>query len=87
MGLAAAKDRRPVAHPNTVRTPDSVAVAGRIKKRKGNDTASAATRAAPMASARAKARTVLPLTTIQRHRVTAAERTRPSTVLIGIQRQ
>jgi len=87
MGLAAAKDRRPVAHPNTVRTPDSVAVAGRIKKRKGIDTASAATRAAPTASARGKATTVLPLTANQRHRVTAAERTRPGTVLTGIKSQ
>jgi len=87
MGLAAAKDRRSVAHPKTVRTPESVAVAGRTKERKGNDTASAATRAAPMASARAKATTVLPHTATQRHRVTAAERTRPGTVLIGIQSQ
>ena len=87
MGLSVAINRRFVAHRDAVHTSGSVAVAGRIKKRKGIDTASAATRAAPTASARGKATTVLPLTANQRHRVTAAERTRPGTVLTGIKSQ
>jgi len=87
MGLSVAINRRFVAHRDAVHTSGSVAVAGRQNKIKGNDTASASTRAAPMASVRAKRTGALPLTVTQRHHATAAERTRPDAVLIGIPSQ